>query len=85
MKPGSPSAPAPTAPPCRTACRSRACTASGTCRARTPPSEPLLDLAAQVLGGGKTSRFYKRLVYKDQLATAATASNDSAKSAASST
>ncbi|MFC0132277.1 peptidase M16 [Massilia eurypsychrophila] len=40
-------------------------------------SEPLLDLGAYVLGGGKTSRFYKRLVYKDQLATSATASNDS--------
>jgi zinc protease len=40
-------------------------------------TEPLLDLAAQVLGGGKTSRFYKRLVYKDQLATTATSSNDS--------
>ena len=41
------------------------------------PNEPLLDLAAHVLGGGKTSRFYKRLVYKDQLATSASASNDS--------
>jgi zinc protease len=30
-----------------------------------------------VLGGGKTSRLYKRLVYKDQLATSAEASNDS--------
>ena len=40
-------------------------------------SEPLLDLGAYVLGGGKTSRFYKRLVYKDQLATTASASNDS--------
>ena len=40
-------------------------------------SEPLLDLGAYVLGGGKTSRFYKRLVYKDQLATSATATNDS--------
>jgi zinc protease len=40
-------------------------------------SEPLLDLAAHVLGGGKTSRFYKRLVYKDQLATSARAENDS--------
>jgi zinc protease len=40
-------------------------------------TEPLLDLAAHVLGGGKTSRFYKRLVYKDQLATGASASNDS--------
>jgi zinc protease len=41
------------------------------------PEEPLLDLAARVLGGGKTSRLYKRLVYKDQLATSATASIDS--------
>ncbi|CAN7266194.1 M16 family metallopeptidase [Duganella sp. LjRoot269] len=40
-------------------------------------TEPLLDLGAYVLGGGKTSRLYKRLVYKDQLATTATASNDS--------
>jgi zinc protease len=36
--------------------------------------EPLLDLAAQILGGSKTSRFYRRLVYRDQLATAASAS-----------
>ncbi|MES2073944.1 MAG: pitrilysin family protein [Pseudomonadota bacterium] len=41
------------------------------------PDEALLDLAAQVLGGGKTSRLYKRLVYKDQIATSATAGNDS--------
>jgi zinc protease len=40
--------------------------------------EPLLDLAAQVLGGGKTSRFYRRLVYRDQLATSASASVTSA-------
>ncbi|MES2321931.1 MAG: pitrilysin family protein [Pseudomonadota bacterium] len=40
-------------------------------------TEPLLDIAAQVLGGGKTSRLYKRLVYKDQLATGVNASNDS--------
>jgi zinc protease len=40
------------------------------------PEEPLLDLASQVLGGGKTSRLYKRLVVKDQLATAVEASND---------
>ncbi|MFL6659615.1 MAG: M16 family metallopeptidase [Massilia sp.] len=39
-------------------------------------SEPLLDLASRVLGGGKTSRFYKRLVYKEQLATMALAEND---------
>jgi zinc protease len=36
----------------------------------------LLDLTAQVLGRGKTSRLYKRLVYKDQIATSATAAND---------
>jgi zinc protease len=41
------------------------------------PEEPLLDLAAHVLGGGKTGRLYKRLVYKDQLATSASASDDS--------
>jgi len=40
------------------------------------PEEALLDLAAQVLGRGKTSRLYKRLVYKEQLATSATASDD---------
>ena len=39
------------------------------------PEESLLDLAAGVLGQGKTSRMYKRLVYKDQIATSATASN----------
>jgi zinc protease len=38
--------------------------------------EALLDLAARVFGGGKTSRLYKRLVYRDQTATSATASND---------
>jgi zinc protease len=40
------------------------------------PEEALLDLAAQVLGRGKTSRLYRRLVYKDQTATSATATND---------
>ena len=40
------------------------------------PEEALLDLVAQILGGGKTSRLYKRLVYKDQIATSATASDD---------
>jgi zinc protease len=40
------------------------------------PEEASLDLVAQVLGAGKTSRLYKRLVYKDQIATAATASDD---------
>jgi zinc protease len=40
------------------------------------PEEALLDLAAQVLGEGKTSRLYKRLVYKDQTATSANASDN---------
>jgi zinc protease len=42
------------------------------------PEEALLDLAARVLGTGKTSRLYKRLVYKDQTATSvfATDNND---------
>jgi zinc protease len=40
------------------------------------PEEPLLDLAAQVLGSGKTSRLYKRLVYRDQTATSAIAADD---------
>ena len=33
----------------------------------------LLSLAARILGRGKTSRFYKRLVYEDQIATDASA------------
>ncbi len=37
------------------------------------PDEALLDLTAHILGQGKTSRLYKRLVYKDQIATSATA------------
>jgi len=40
------------------------------------PEAAQLDLVAQLLGRGKTSRLYKRLVYKDQIATTATASND---------
>jgi zinc protease len=40
-------------------------------------TEPLLDLAANMLGGGKTSRLYKRLVYKDQLASSASVGNNS--------
>jgi zinc protease len=35
--------------------------------------EASLELAAQILGQGKTSRLYKRLVYKDQTATSASA------------
>jgi zinc protease len=41
------------------------------------PEEALLDLAAIILGQGKTSRLYKRLVYKDQIATSATANDSS--------
>jgi zinc protease len=37
--------------------------------------DPALDLIARLLGGGKTSRLYKRLVYRDQIATAATAAS----------
>jgi zinc protease len=40
------------------------------------PEEAVLDLAAGVLGHGKTSRLYRRLVYKDQIATSATADDD---------
>jgi len=40
------------------------------------PEEAQLDLVAAVLGRGKTSRLYKRLVYKDQIATSATSSDD---------
>ncbi len=39
------------------------------------PDEALLDLTARILGQGKTSRLYRRLVYKDQIATSATASD----------
>lgn len=40
------------------------------------PEEAQLDLVAQILGGGKTSRLYKRLVYKDQVATNANSFDD---------
>jgi zinc protease len=40
------------------------------------PEEALLDLVQYVLGRGKTSRLYKRLVYQDQTATSAIASDD---------
>jgi zinc protease len=40
------------------------------------PEEAQLDLVAQILGRGKTSRLYKRLIYKDQIATGASASDD---------
>jgi zinc protease len=41
------------------------------------PEEALLDLAAHVLGGSKTSRLYQRLVVREQLATSALAADDS--------
>jgi len=41
------------------------------------PEEALLDVAAHILGDGKTSRLYKRLVYKDQVATGVSAYNES--------
>jgi zinc protease len=40
------------------------------------PEEAQLDLVAQILGRGKTSRLYKRLVYKDQIATNVSSSDD---------
>jgi zinc protease len=40
--------------------------------------EAMLDMVAQILGQGKTSRLYKRLVYKDQIATSATADDANA-------
>jgi len=36
----------------------------------------LLDLAASILGGGKTSRLYRRLVYRDQIATNVSVQNE---------
>ena len=42
---------------------------------RTTREATLLGLAADVLGGGKTSRLYQRLVYDLEIATSATASN----------
>jgi predicted Zn-dependent peptidase len=38
------------------------------------PVLPVLSLAAQVLGGGKTSRLYERLVYQDKIADDVTVS-----------
>jgi len=42
------------------------------------PGEAMMDMVAQILGQGKTSRLYKRLVYKDQIATSATADDGNA-------
>ena len=44
---------------------------------RTTKDDVLLSLATQVLGGGKTSRLYKRLIDDLQIATSATAQNSS--------
>ena len=52
------------ATPCRTTSRRRASIANGTCRSSATTDETLLELAAAVLGGGKTSRLYERLVYR---------------------
>ncbi|MCA8894057.1 MAG: insulinase family protein, partial [Amphiplicatus sp.] len=41
---------------------------------RTSRDAVMLELAAQVLGGGKTSRLFQRLVYNLELATSASAS-----------
>ncbi len=41
------------------------------------PGDAEMDLAAAVLSSGKTSRLYKRLVYEDELATSARASQQS--------
>ena len=41
------------------------------------PDEAPLDLGARVLGGGKTSRLYKRLVFRDHVATDAVSQNSS--------
>jgi len=41
------------------------------------PDAARLDLAADVLAAGKTSRLFKRLVYDDQIATDVSAANDS--------
>ncbi|MEX6633036.1 M16 family metallopeptidase [Hyphococcus lacteus] len=42
---------------------------------RTTKDAVLLDLASQVLGGGKTSRLYKKLIDELQVATSASANN----------
>ncbi|WP_411817077.1 M16 family metallopeptidase [Hyphococcus sp. DH-69] len=44
---------------------------------RTTREAVLLDLASQVLGGGKTSRLYKHLIDDLQIATSASANNQS--------
>ena len=52
----------------RPGARRRASTARGTCPATGTARRRPARIAAQVLGGGKTSRLYERLVYRDQIA-----------------
>ncbi len=40
------------------------------------PGDAEADLAARILGGGKSSRMYRELVYKQQIAQSVTCSND---------
>ena len=40
----------------------------GAARRRSPTEEPALDIAAAILGDGKSSRLYKRLVYDEKIA-----------------
>lgn len=49
--------------------------AARTCR-MGEPDDFVLDVMANVLGGGKTSRLYRRLVQKDRLATGVSVSNE---------
>ena len=44
--------------------------------ARNHPDEPALDLASSILADGKSSRLYQRLVEKEEIASGASATND---------
>ena len=68
---GSQNAPARIADGYRTAFRRRVCIAFGTCRNTDRQKKRSLTWSRRYLGRGKTSRLYKRLVYKDQIATGA--------------
>ncbi len=46
---------------------------------RNDPAEPALDLAASLLADGKSSRLYRRLVEREEIASAVSASNDTGK------
>ena len=73
-KPGSPNALARTATGCRIACPKLGSIAYGTFL-RPIHRRRRCWIWRLALGQGKTSRLYKRLVYKDQIATSASASN----------